>query len=423
MITLISISPTVNEYYLAEIAVDTVSELPNDGTITYNEATFYISAGSKAIATDTTKKYIMSSDYTWTEYTDAQTQVNVNVDLPDVYSEAEVDALLAPMQADIDSHENALIDVINLGSKNTMKYTLADLKTRNTGGGYGFTWSGSVCTSTRGVTFTINPDMSIRVQATSASGDVWFLLENHSYPIGDWIMSGCPADGSTSKYYMESDNRNARDVGSGVQITATSAFSDNIYIVVKSGQTFDLTFKPMICYKSLYDVSKDFEPFGLTNPELTSVIVEDIDGGHKNTLILTDTQTQTSATVTCTYNGDGTYTINGTANAAGYFYLARTSSNPVFKAGSVITGCTGGGSNTYKLAIAGTTLYQYGDPLILTSDVSGSLIFSFASGSVFNNMLLKPMVCSKAKYDISPAFVPYCPTLAELYALVKSYHP
>lgn len=33
------------------------------------------------------------------------------------------------------------------------------------------------------------------------------------------------------------------------------------------------------------------------------------------------------------------------------------------------------------------------------------------------------MICSKSDYDISPDYVPYCPTLAELYALVRSYHP
>lgn len=168
--------------------------------------------------------------------------------------------------------QSALTDIINSGGKNTMKYTLTDLQTQNTGGGYGFTWADNVCTSSRGVVFTVNSDMSIRVQSTNASGDVWFLLENHGYTIGDWIMSGCPADGSTSKYYMESDNENARDIGSGVQITAASDFSDNIYIVVKSGQTFDLTFKPMICDKSLYDVSQTYEPYCPTLAELYALV-------------------------------------------------------------------------------------------------------------------------------------------------------
>lgn len=33
------------------------------------------------------------------------------------------------------------------------------------------------------------------------------------------------------------------------------------------------------------------------------------------------------------------------------------------------------------------------------------------------------MICDKSLYDISPQYEPYCPTLSELYNLVKSYHP
>lgn len=33
------------------------------------------------------------------------------------------------------------------------------------------------------------------------------------------------------------------------------------------------------------------------------------------------------------------------------------------------------------------------------------------------------MICNKSLYDISPQYEPYCPTLFELYNLVKSYHP
>ena len=168
--------------------------------------------------------------------------------------------------------KSALTTQINSGGKNTMKYTLTDLQTQNTGGGYGFTWTDNVCTSSRGVVFTVNADMSIQVQATAASGDVWFLLSAHDYDIGDWILSGCPAGGDTTTYYIESDNQNARDIGNSVQITAASSFTDNVYIVVKSGQTFDLTFKPMICDKVYYDVSPDFVPYCPSLAELYALV-------------------------------------------------------------------------------------------------------------------------------------------------------
>lgn len=248
--------------YVYSVLCDTAADLP--ASITGTDYDGPITQGCTATIIADGSKYTANSSGTWV----LQPTSSMTINLPDVYSEAEVDALLAPMQDDITKTNAVLPVIVDEGGKNTMKYTLTDLQTQNTGGGYGFTWTDNVCTSSRGVTFTVNSDMSIRVQATASSGDVWFLLENHAYNIGDWILSGCPANGDTTKYYIESDNRNARDIGNSVQITVDSAFSDNVYIVVKSGQTFDLTFKPMICKKLYWDISPDFEPYCPTLPEL-----------------------------------------------------------------------------------------------------------------------------------------------------------
>lgn len=151
-----------------------------------------------------------------------------------------------------------------------------------------------------------------------------------------------------------------------------------------------------------------------------------IDTGAKNIIKLTDTATTTKKGVTLTYNNDGTYTIDSGGNpstGADYFYIARTSENPLFPAGSVISGCSGGTDSTYRLQIAGTTIYQSNAPVTLAADTSGSLIFYFAAGVTFDNLVIKPMVCSSSDFELSSKFVPYCPTLAELYALVRGYHP
>ena len=157
-----------------------------------------------------------------------------------------------------------------------------------------------------------------------------------------------------------------------------------------------------------------------------TALTELINTGSKNKLKLTDTATTTKKGVTLTYNNDGTYTLDSGGNpstGADYFYIARSSENPVFPSGSVISGCTGGTDSTYRLQIAGTTIYQYDSAVTLSADTSGSLIFYFAAGVTFDNLVISPMVCSSADYALSPSFEPYCPTLAELYALVKSYHP
>ena len=143
-----------------------------------------------------------------------------------------------------------------------------------------------------------------------------------------------------------------------------------------------------------------------------------IDMGGKNILKLTDTATTTKQGVTLTYNGDGTYTIDSGGNpstGADYFYLARTSENPVFPENSVISGCTGGTDSTYRLQLAGTTIYQTDSPVTLAADTSGSLIFYFAAGQTFDNMILSPMICKKSDFDISPEFVPSYYNQKELY--------
>lgn len=170
----------------------------------------------------------------------------------------------------------------------------------------------------------------------------------------------------------------------------------------------------------------------IINPMISDIdtqeksLVNLIDTGGKNFLKLTDTATTSKKGVTITYNNDGTYTLDSSGNpstGADYFYIARTSENPVFPANTVITGCTGGTDTTYRLQLAGTTIYQTDSPVTLAADTSGSLIFYFAGGITFDNLIIKPMACCKSDFDLSPDFVPYCPSLAELYALVRSYHP
>lgn len=41
----------------------------------------------------------------------------------------------------------------------------------------------------------------------------------------------------------------------------------------------------------------------------------------------------------------------------------------------------------------------------------------------FNNLLIEPMVCTKAAWDISHAYQPYRPSYQELYDMVKALQP
>lgn len=48
---------------------------------------------------------------------------------------------------------------------------------------------------------------------------------------------------------------------------------------------------------------------------------------------------------------------------------------------------------------------------------------SYAGGAGDTVTFADCMICTENNWKISPKYVPYCPTLAELYAIVKSYHP
>lgn len=211
--------------------------------------------------------------------------------------------------------------------------------------------------------------------------------------------------GWTAKVIEDGSSYIANAAGSWIQQPSSNTFQ-NVYTKAEA----DAIINPLQEASALYD----------------SALKQLINSGSKNRLVLTDTATSSKKGVTITYNNDGTYTIDSAgspSSGADFFYLARTSENPVFPAGSVISGCSGGSDSTYRLQIAGTTIYQTDAPTTLAADTSGSLIFYFAAGQTFDNMLLSPMVCSSADYSLSPNFEPYCPTLAELYQLVKTYHP
>ena len=181
---------------------------------------------------------------------------------------------------------------------------------------------------------------------------------------------------------------------------------------------YDLNSPHAVYLNTLYQFDEGITAAKLTADE--SALTRLVNSGGKNFLKLTDTSTDTKKGVTITYNSDGTYTIDSDGSAssgADYFYLARSASNPLFPKDSVISGCTGGSDSTYYLGIAGTTVKQGNDAVTLSADTSGSLIFSFASGVTFDNLVIRPMVCTAADWAVSEQFEPYCPTLAELYAM------
>ena len=110
--------------------------------------------------------------------------------------------------------------------------------------------------------------------------------------------------------------------------------------------------------------------------------------------------------ITCTNNGDGTYTLNGTASDNAVFILE---SNIEIASGKYkLTGCPQGGSTTsFKLDFeykGNSTGADYGNGSIInktSNDIFKYLRIVIYTGAILNNAVFKPMLTTNlsATYD------------------------
>ena len=135
----------------------------------------------------------------------------------------------------------------------------------------------------------------------------------------------------------------------------------------------------------------------------------------KNLFLPILTEQTTSNNVTCTPNGDGTFTLNGTSNDSGRFNISSTPDKTYFTLEELgfslndqgfLNGCPVGGSDltpttSYKLFMSGqsgaSNINDGGSGAIITansSNMNGKFYLSidYASGITFNNLVFKPMI-------------------------------
>ncbi|MBQ6170514.1 MAG: hypothetical protein IJK30_11230 [Ruminococcus sp.] len=166
-----------------------------------------------------------------------------------------------------------------------------------------------------------------------------------------------------------------------------------------------------------------------------AALAELIDGAAKNRLPFKDIsmikQMNTGGTwdgnvytnrgVTFTVNDDFSVTVSGTATGGnGVLVLSPRGGFSIEEGEWVLSGCPSGGSTaTYNISIANTTS-DTGRAAEFTS-VSAKLVRIYIlDGTTVDDLVFRPMVCSKAAWDISQTFEPYRPSYAELYAMVQA---
>lgn len=203
-----------------------------------------------------------------------------------------------------------------------------------------------------GVTCTNNGDGTYTLNGTATKDVVLSIVGSPTKnAVGGYKLLGCPINGSKDTYrivvsYYDNESWKAEgsDIGNGVIIDDTYS-KINYFIKVKSGTTVtNLVFKPMITtnLSATYD---DFVPYtgdtGKLNGDVAALKAyvdekasESVDLSVSASKSLNDTvevplvlnkttknllnptaQSITQGGITCTNNGDGTYTLNGTATS------------------------------------------------------------------------------------------------------------
>ena len=167
-----------------------------------------------------------------------------------------------------------------------------------------------------------------------------------------------------------------------------------------------------------------------------AALAELIDGTAKNRLPITSVdslkQLNTYGTwennvythssgVVFTVNDDMSIIANGTASGANAVFILSMPGGFSIEAGNwILSGCPSGGStSTYNITIAGTTS-DTGTTGSFTSCSKVLVRIYVINGTSISNAVFRPMVCSKAAWDISQTYKPYRPSYAELYEMVKA---
>lgn len=295
---------------------------------------------------------------------------------------------------------------VNQGVKNLLRFDLESVKSLNGG-----TWSGNANTI-NGVTTTVNDtDKTISFVKTASGGDVYFRLTTALQSIlssgSKYILSGATGGSSTTFYLGNSGNW--ENMNGDTEITYTGSFA-SIYVCVKSTMPLNttITIKPMI--RPAFIADSTFQSYALPNPTLTPAAIKAVDEGSKNKFQITKSPSNSIVTV----NADQTISVVGSTGSSNLSYTLGTFVGEVGVTYH-ISGCpTGGSSSTWRLVLSGIE-YDYGDGFDYVSDGTERDLTIFVKSGQTVNLNFKPMVCTASDWNVSHKYVPYCPSLPDIF--------
>lgn len=257
-----------------------------------------------------------------------------------------------------------------------------------------------------GVTCTYNNDGSVSLKGTAENDNADFyyfgtFAGTEVIPNIDKTKTYTLAGTGTSKIQLFASGLGNSTNGTSI----TSKGNDIFYVMyrVPNGITVDATIYPQI---ELGSEPTSYEPYtgGIPSPnpdypqEIKSVVNPTVKVCGKNLLNAT-LQTTTRNGVTCTANGDGTYTLNGTTTTITTFDIAQDVSCSSFR----LVGCPVGGAHdvSYELQARNNNLiygYDTGDGKNIKADENFFIRIRINTGINCNNLLFKPMIVDASLY-------------------------
>jgi hypothetical protein len=168
--------------------------------------------------------------------------------------------------------------------------------------------SGAAETTDDGITSSILRDaggniIGIKFTGTCTAAEYYYrvIKSNMVFPAGSYILSGCPANGSTETYRLQITGQSANDYGSGKLVTFSEETTANVHVRITAGFTCPsegLIFKPMIRLSSVSDAT--FEPYSNICP-ITGRTAVDVNRTGKNLINIPDTVLSSASYL---FNGD-----------------------------------------------------------------------------------------------------------------------
>lgn len=333
----------------------------------------------------------------------AQTNQNVE-DLYTILEQAQVVTVTTLEQA-YTTRETADGENIVDGVQTTVKEIRG--KTVATTNLIPYPYSDGMSKTTNGVTFTVSSDGSVTANGT-ATGAATFVLKVSITDVidknKDYYLSGCPAGGSTSTYYLRFDGTGV-DTGTGTLINITDDTQRNCYLSISAGYTANnLIFRPML------NAGSEAKPYSKGFAGLKNASFEKIVSTGKNLIPYPYTETTKTANgVTFTDNGDGSITVNGTASAQTVFSIGNL--NIQNNSSYFLSGCPSTGSTlTYILYVFdGVNGYADAGAGRLIKAASSELLVSIIiyAGATLNGVIFRPML------NIGASALPYEPYISD----------